>query len=139
MVIKPKPPHKTRTEQQCFKLQNEHHQITSAAKTTTHSEQRYVQSQIHITKYIKKVLNTKQPMKSTTHIGPQWSQNHNIQRSKSINVHLIQQDETTHHTKHITTLHKGTLIALQNKASNVVIHQHSSRIMKMDIFMSKTC
>ena len=33
---------------------------------------------IHITNYIKKALNTKQPMKNTTHKRTQWSQKHNI-------------------------------------------------------------
>ena len=36
-----------------------------------------LQSQIHKTKYIKKALNTKRPMKNTTHKRTQWSQKHN--------------------------------------------------------------
>ena len=55
-----------------------HHQISAAAKTPTHNELRYVECQIHITKYIKKALNTKQPMKNTTHKRTQWSQKHNM-------------------------------------------------------------
>ena len=46
--------------------------------TPTYNQLRYVQSQIHIKKYIKKVLNTKQPMKNTTHKRTQWSQKHNM-------------------------------------------------------------
>ena len=46
----------------------------AATKTPSHNELRYVQSQIHITKYINKSLNTKQPMKNTAHKRTQWSQ-----------------------------------------------------------------
>ena len=48
-----------------------------------------------------------------------------------------------HHTKRTITHHKGTLIAkhlsLQNKITDVVIHRHSRRLLKMDILMFETC
>ena len=40
---------------------------TRHTKSAAHNELRYVQSQIHIKKYINNALITKQPMKNTTH------------------------------------------------------------------------
>ena len=54
-----------------------------------------------------------------------------------------QQSHKTHHTKHTTTHRKVTLMlkhpSLQNKTTDVVIHQHSRKLRKMDILMSETC
>ena len=72
-AINPQPPHTTWREQLFFSLQNENKQIPAATKAPAHNELKYVQSQIHITRYIKKALNTKQPMNNTTHKRTQWS------------------------------------------------------------------
>ena len=54
-----------------------------------------------------------------------------------------QQGDKPHHTKHTTTHRKVTLMlrhpSLQNKTTDVVIHQHSHKLPKMDILMSETC
>ena len=144
MAINPQPPHTTRTEQQCFNLQNKHHQISAAAKAPTHNELRYVQSQIHITKYINKALNTKQPMKNTTHKRTQSSQSIIDSGQNQLKyTYQLQQGDKTHHSKHTTTHRKVTLMlkhpSLQNKTTDVVIHQHSRKLLKMDILMSETC
>ena len=104
----------------------------------------YVQSQFHITKYINKALNTKRPMKNATHKQTQWSQSiiDNGQNQLKY-TYQLQQGDKTHHTKHTTTLRKFTLTlnhpSLQNKTTDVVIHQHSRKLPKMDILMSETC
>ena len=63
--------------------------------------------------------------------------------SLAILFHQLQQGDKTHHTKHTTTHRKVTLMlkhpSLQNKATDVVIHQHSRKLLKMDILMSETC
>ena len=100
-AINPQPPHATWTEQLCFSLQSEHHQIPAANKAPTHSELKYVQSQIHITKYINKALNTKQPMKNTTHKRTQWSQSIIDSGQYQLKyAYQLQQSLKTHHTIH---------------------------------------
>ena len=136
--------HTTWTEQLCFSLQNEHHQIPAATKAPTHNELRYVQSKIHITKYINKALNTKQPMKNTTHKRTQWSQSTIESGQNQLKyTYQLQQGDKTHHTKHTTTHRKVTQMlnhpSLQNKTTDVVIHQHSRKLLKMNILMSETC
>ena len=58
-------------------------------------------------------------------------------------TYQLQQGDKTHHTKHTTIHHKATLMlnhpSLQNKTTDVVIHQHSRKLLKMDILMSETC
>ena len=58
-------------------------------------------------------------------------------------TYQLQQGDTTHHTKHTTTHRKVTLMlknpSLQNKTTDVVIHQQSRKLLKMDILMSETC
>ena len=58
-------------------------------------------------------------------------------------TYKLQQGDKTHHTKHTTTHRKVTLMlkqpSLQNKTTDVVTHQHSRKILKMDILMSETC
>ena len=140
----PQPPHTTWTEQLCFSLQNEYHQIPAATKAPTHNELRYVQSEIHITKYINKALNTKQPMKNTTHKRTQWSQSIADSGQNQLKyTYQLQKGNKTHHTKHTITHRKVTLIlkhpSLQKKTTYVVIHQHSRKLLKMDILMSETC
>ena len=100
-AINPQPPHTTWTEQLCFSLQNEHHQKAAAPKAPTHNELRYVQSQIHITKYINKALITKHPTKNTTHKRTQWSQSIiDSDQNQLKYTHQLQQSDKTHHTKH---------------------------------------
>ena len=67
----------------------------------THNELRYVQSQIHITKYINKALITKQPMKNTTHKRTQGSQSIIDSGQNQLKyTYQVQQSDKTHHTKH---------------------------------------
>ena len=80
-------------------------------------------------------------MKNTTHKRTQCSQS--IIDSGQIQLqytYQLQQGDKTHHT---TTHHKFTLTlnhpSLQNKTTDVVIHQHSRKLLKMDILMSETC
>ena len=58
-------------------------------------------------------------------------------------TYQLQQGDKTHHTKHTTTHRKVTLMlnhpSLQNKTTDVVIHQHSHKLLKMAILMSETC
>ena len=59
-------------------------------------------------------------------------------------TYQLQQSDKTHHTKH-TPLHtvKFTLTlnhpSLQNKTTDVVMQQHSRKLLMMDILMSETC
>ena len=57
-------------------------------------------------------------------------------------TYKLQQGDKIHHTKHTTTHRKVTLMlkhpSLQNKTTDVVIHQHSRKLLKMDILMSET-
>ena len=143
-AINPQPPHTSWTEQLCFSLQNEYHQKLPAPKAPTHNELRYVQSQFHITKYLNKALNTKQPMKNTTHKRTQWSQSITDSDQNQLKyTYQLHQGDKTHHTKHTTIHRKITLMpdhpSLQNKTTDVVIHQHSRKLLKMDILMSETC
>ena len=117
---------------------------TSRTKSPTHNELRYVQSQIHITKYINNALITKQPMKNTTHKRAQWSQNIIDSGQYQLKyAYQPQQSDKTHHTKHTTIHSKFTLTlnhpSLQNKTTDVVIQQHSRNLLMMDILMSETC
>ena len=85
----------------CFSLQNEHHLKPAVQKAPTHNELRYVQSQIHITKYTNKALITKQPMKNTTHKRTQWSQSIIDSGQNQLKyTYQLQQRDKTHHTKH---------------------------------------
>ena len=58
-------------------------------------------------------------------------------------TYQLKQGDKTHHTKHITTHRKVTLMlnhpSLQNKTTDVVIHQHSRKLLKTDILMPETC
>ena len=58
-------------------------------------------------------------------------------------TYQLQQGDKTHHTKHTTTHPKVTLMlkhpSLQNKTTDVVIQQHSRKLLKVDILMSETC
>ena len=59
-----------------------------------------------------KALNTKQPMKNTTHKRTQWSQSIiNSGQNQLKYTYQLQQGDKTHHAKHTTTHRKGTLIA----------------------------
>ena len=63
-------------------------------------------------KYINKALNTKQPMKNTTHKRTQWSQSIIDSGQNQLKyTYQLQQGDKTHHTKHTTTHRKVTLIA----------------------------
>jgi len=84
---------------------------------------------------------TNQPMKQTTHKRTWWSQSikDNGQYQEKY-AYQLQQSNKTHHT---TTHHKFTLTlnppSLQNKTTDVVIQQHSRKLMMTDILMSETC
>ena len=58
-------------------------------------------------------------------------------------TYQLQQGDKTHHTKHTTTHRKVTLMlnhpSLQNKTTDLVIYQHSRKLLKMDILMTETC
>ena len=58
-------------------------------------------------------------------------------------TYQLQQGDKTHHTKHTTTHRKVTLMlkhpSLQNKTTDVVIYQHSRKLLKIGILMSETC
>ena len=74
---------------------------TSRTKSPTHNELRYVQSQIHITKYINNALITKQPIKNTTNKRTQWSQSIIDSGQYQLKyAYQLQQSDKTHHTKH---------------------------------------
>ena len=101
-------------------------------------------SDIHITKYINKALNTKHTMKSTTQKRTQWSQSIIDSGQNQLKyTYRLQQGDKAHHTKHTTTHGKVTLMlnhpSLQNKTTDVVIHQHIRKLLKMDILMSEKC
>ena len=89
------------TEQLCFSLQNEHHLKLDVPKAPSHNELSYVQSQIHITKYINKALITKQPMKNTTHKRTQWSQSITDSSQNQLKyAYQLQQSDKARHTGH---------------------------------------
>jgi len=73
---------------------------TCRTKSPTHNELRYVQFQIHVTKYINHAVITKQPMKYTTHKRTQWSQRiiDNGQYQLKY-TYQLQQSDKAHHTK----------------------------------------
>jgi len=74
---------------------------TSRTKSPTHKELRYVQSQIHITKYINNALTTKQPTKNNTHKRTQCSQSITDSGQYQLKyTYQLQQSDKTHHTKH---------------------------------------
>jgi hypothetical protein len=58
-------------------------------------------------------------------------------------TYQLQQGHKIHHTKHTTTHRKVPLMlkqpSLQNKTTDVVIHQESRKLLKMNILMSETC
>ena len=75
--------------------------VSANSNTPTHNELRYVQSQIHITKYTNKALITKQPIKNTTHKRTLWSQSIIDSGQYQLNyAYQLQQSDKTHHTKH---------------------------------------
>ena len=83
-------------------------------------------------------------MKNTAHKRTQWSQSIIDSGKNQLKyTYQLQQGDKTQHTKHITTHRKVTLMlthpSLQNKTTDVVIHQHSRKLLKMDILMSETC
>ena len=83
-------------------------------------------------------------MKNTTHKRTQWSQNIIDSGQNELKyTYQLQQGDKTLHTKHTTTHRKVTLMlkhpSLQNRTTDVVIHQQSRKLLKMDILMSKTC
>ena len=83
-------------------------------------------------------------MKNNTHKRIQWSQSIIDSGQNQLKYsYQLQQGDKTHHTKHTTTHRKVTLMpkhpSLQNKTTDVVIHQHSRKLLKMDILMSETC
>ena len=83
-------------------------------------------------------------MKNTTHKRTKLSQSIiNSGQNQLKCIYQLQQGHKTHHTKHITTHRKVTLMlkqpSLQNKTTDVVTRQHSRKILKMDILMSQTC
>ena len=83
-------------------------------------------------------------MKNTTHKRTQWSQSIVDKGQNQLKyTYQLQQRDKTHHTKHTTTHRKVTLMlkhpSLQNKTTDVVIHQHSRKLLKVDILMPETC
>ena len=65
------------------------------------------------------------------------------QHISDINTPTNNNKVTNHITPHTTKHHNFTLTlnhpSLQNKATNVVIQQHSRKLLMMDILMSETC
>ena len=93
---------------------------------------------------VNKAQNTKQPMKNTTHKRTQWSQSIIDSGQNQLKyTYQLEEGDKTHHTKHTTTHRTVTLMlkhpSLQNKTTDVVIHQHSRKLLKMDILMPETC
>jgi len=83
-------------------------------------------------------------MKYIAHKRTQWSQGIIDSGQNQLKyTYQLKQGDKTHHTKHTTTHRKVTLTlnhpSLQNKTTDVVIHQHSRKLLKMDILMSETC
>ena len=81
---------------------------------------------------------------NTTHKRTQWSQSIIDSGQNQLKyTYQLQQGDKTHHTKHTTTHRTVTLMlkhpSLQNKTTDVVIHQHSRKLLKMDILMPETC
>ena len=77
-------------------------------------------------------------MKNTKHKRTQWSQSIIDSGQNQLKYsYQLQQSDTTHHAKHTTTHRKVTLKlnnpSLQNKTTDAVIHQHSRKLLKMDI------
>ena len=117
----------------------------SRTKSPTHNEPRYVQSQIHITKYINNV-----PHYQSTNVTYYTQENtmitkHKRKRSISIKIRLptTTKRQSTSHQTHTTKHHKFTLTlnppSLQNTTTDVVIQQQSPKLLMMDILMSETC
>jgi hypothetical protein len=98
----------------------------------------------HITKYTNNAVITKQPMKSATHKRTQWSQRiiDSGQYRLKYTYQLQKKRQNTSHQTHAIIHRKFTLTlnhpSLQNKTTDVVIQQHSRRLLKMDILMSET-
>ena len=83
-------------------------------------------------------------MKNTTHKRIQWSQSIIDSGQNQLKyTYQLQQGDKTHHNKHTTTHRKVTLMlkhpSLQKKTTDVVIHQNSRKLLKMDVLMSETC
>jgi len=86
-----------------------------------------------------------QPMKHTTHKRTQWSQiiKENGQYQWKY-TYQLQQSDVAHHTKHtplntINVHYSQNPPSLQNTTTDVVIQQHSRKLLMMDILMSETC
>ena len=83
-------------------------------------------------------------MKNTTHKRTQWSQSIIDSGQYQLRyTYQLQQGDKTHHTKH-TTIHRKVILtlnhpSLQNKTTDVVIPQHSRKLLLMDILMSEIC
>ena len=111
----------------------------SRTKSPTHNEPRYVQSQIHITKYINNAPNSQSTSETYYTQKNTKVTEHKRKRSISMKIHLPTA------TKHITpnTHHKCTLrlnpSSLENKTTDVVLQQHGRKLLMMDIVMSETC
>jgi hypothetical protein len=92
-------PHEQNSCASACKMNN--HLKPAATKAPTYNELRYVQPQIHITKYINKVLITKQPKKNTTQKRSRWSQSIIDSGQHQLKyTYQLQQSDKTHHTKH---------------------------------------
>ena len=79
----------------------------------------------------------------TTHKRTQWSQSIIDSGQNQLKyTYQLQQGDKTHHTKRTTTHCKVTLMlkhpSLQNKTTDVVIQQHSHKLLMMDILISET-
>jgi len=82
-------------------------------------------------------------MKNTTHKRTHWSQSIIDSGQNQLKyTYQLQQGDKTHHTKRTTTHCKVTLMlkhpSLQNKTTDVVIQQHSHKLLMMDILISET-
>ena len=75
----------------------------------------------------------------------QWSQSTTDSGQNQLKhaYQLQQSEKNTSHQAHTATHLKVTLMlkhpSLQNKTTDVVIHHHSRKLLKMDILMSETC
>jgi len=108
-----------------------------------HNEPRYVQSQIHITKYINNGPNNRATNEIYYTQENTKITKHKRKRSISMKIHLTSatKRQSTSHQTHTTKHHKFTLRlnppSLQNKPTDAVIQQYSPKLLIMVILMSE--
>jgi len=117
----------------------------SRTKSPTHNEPRYVEYQIHTTKYINNAPNYQSTNETYYTQENTMITKHKRKRSMSMKIHLATtaKRQSTSHQTHTTKHHQCTLTlnppSLQNKTTDVVIQQQSRKLWWWILLVSERC